>query len=378
MSSNLKITICGDICPTKDTLNSFLSNEKSQLFSNEILKQFETSDLVIGNLEYVLTDDPKPIKKAGPILHAPKKSVEVLKNAGFDVLLLANNHIKDCGEEGVKSTLETCENYNLKTLGAAQNINAAKEPLIQHINDQKIGFIVFAEQEFNCASDSEYGANYFDPLTDLDLIEETKKKVDILIVIYHGGIEYYRYPSPMLQKKCRRFVDKGADLVLCQHSHCIGTDEDYKDSKILYGQGNTVFGYREKNSSWNQGLIVELEIKNNKKNIKYLPITAHPNGGIKFLENKKATEVLNNLKMESIKILDKTFINNSWEAFVTEKSKMYIPYLLGFNRFFIHLNRFTLNKFTKLFYSNNKLKTSHNIIRCEAHNEVIQSILKKW
>ena len=43
---------------------------------------------------------------------------------------------------------------------------------------------------------------------------ELKKQCDYVIVLYHGGKEHYRYPSPYLQKVCRKIVDKGADIVV--------------------------------------------------------------------------------------------------------------------------------------------------------------------
>lgn len=66
-------------------------------------------------------------------------------------------------------------------------------------------------------------------------------------MLYHGGKEYYRYSSPNLQKTCRKMTEKGADLVLCQHSHCIGSYEEYNDSTILYGQGNFIFNMKKMN-----------------------------------------------------------------------------------------------------------------------------------
>ena len=379
MESKLELIICGDICPTTDTEASFKEGLPALLFNN-ILPVFEKADYVMGNLEFVLTDTPKAIDKAGPILYGATNYIDIIKKAGFNGLSLANNHIKDCGEAGVKTTLETCRNHNLDVFGAGANLNEAKIPLIKVINGVKIGFIAFAEQEFNCASDNAYGANFFDPYEDLDLITEVKNKVDCLIVIYHGGVEYYEYPSPLLQKKCRKFIDKGADFVTCQHSHCIGTLEAYEGKKILYGQGNTLFGYREDNTSWNEGLLVKLNLikKEGELRIDTTLIPIHAiNKGIKLLDTAEAKQLIDNLQERSLKVLDKDFIQASWEAFCEQKKWLYIPWLFGFNRYFIHLNRILKHKVVKLFYRKKQRATSLNIIRCEAHNEVIQELLKE-
>ena len=79
----------------------------------------------------------------------------------------------------------------------------------------------------------------------------------LLIVIYHGGAEKYRYPSPQTRKRFHRMVDSGADIILSQHTHCVGTEEYYKGAYLLYGQGNFLF--RSFNNEFTDtGLIIEL------------------------------------------------------------------------------------------------------------------------
>ena len=60
-------------------------------------------------------------------------------------------------------------------------------------------------------------------------------------------IKLRAYEHTLIDEACRRIVEKGADLVVCQHSHCIGSEEIYKGKKILYGQGNFIFNKRSKN-----------------------------------------------------------------------------------------------------------------------------------
>ncbi|WP_035759589.1 CapA family protein [Flavobacterium tegetincola] len=376
MNTTTEVIICGDLCPTVDTEAHFKAGDQNKIF-NDCLPVFEKADLLFGNIEFVLTDNAKSIKKSGPILHGPTAYVSIFKDAGFDVVSLANNHIKDCGEEGVKSTLEVCAKASIATFGAAENLNKAKQPYIKIVNGFKIGFIAFAEQEFNCAGENEYGATFFDPYEDLDLIEAVKKQVDYLIIIYHGGIEYYEYPSPMLQKKCRKFVDKGADLVTCQHSHCIGTIENYKDKDIVYGQGNSLFGYREGNTSWNQGLMLKIELSAERHMMSYQGITAIKEGGIRLMTTEENQNLVHELSERSKRIYDPKFIKASWAAFCIKKESLYLPQYLGLNRYFIHLNRLTKNKLVKVLFPKKYLRSSHNIMRCEAHNEVMQTILYK-
>lgn len=376
MNNISQLVVCGDLCPTEDTDKHFKEGDASNLFT-DCLPLFKNAGYLLGNLEFVLTDNAKPIEKSGPILHGPKAYINVLKNSGFRALSLANNHIKDCGEPGVRSTLEACEAEGIHTFGAGRNLEEAKKPYITEVNGYRIGFLSFAEQEFNTATENSYGACFFDPYEDLDLIAETKKKVDHLIVIYHGGVEYYEYPSPLLQKKCRRFIDKGADLVTCQHSHCIGTVEQYRDRNIVYGQGNTLFGYREGNDSWNRGLLLLLTLDHSGLKVELKGITAVKEGGIRLLTHEENEELLAEIAARSRDIEIEGFIEDSWIKFCRKKATLYLPQYLSLNRYLIHLNRVTNGRLTRLLYGRKYLRSSHNIMRCEAHNEVIQTILQE-
>ena len=55
---------------------------------------------------------------------------------------------------------------------------------------------------------------------------EIKKQTDYVICLYHGGVEFYPYPTPEMQARLRRYIYAGADLVVSQHSHCIGCTEN--------------------------------------------------------------------------------------------------------------------------------------------------------
>lgn len=375
MKKNTEIIICGDLCPTLDTIEYFESEDSQGLF-NDLIPVFNKAAFVLGNLEFVLTDSPKAILKTGPILHGKTNYIKTLKKAGIQAVSLANNHIKDCGEAGVLSTINSCNENNIDFFGAGKNITEAKKPYVKVVNGYKIGFISYAEQEFNTATNKGYGASYLDLYEDYDKINTFKKEVDYLVILYHGGIEHYEYPSPLLQKKCRKFIEKGADLVTCQHSHCIGTIENYKDGAILYGQGNTLFGYRVGRNVWNQGLLIKLIFNDllEKPEIVLIPIHATKKG-ISLMEKDKEIELLKKMNKRSKKITDPIFIKASWIEFCQTKKSLYLPYLLGFGRYFIPLNRILKNKIVSVFYCNRAIRTSHNIIRCEAHNEVIHTIL---
>ena len=157
----------------------------------------------------------------------------------------------------------------------------------------------------------------------LDHIQDLKAQTDHVIVLYHGGKEHYRYPSPHLQKVCRKCIEKGADLVVCQHTHCIGCEEKYLNGTIVYGQGNFLFDYTE-SEYWQTGLLISL---NSNFEITYIPIVKK-NNTVRLAEDSISNEILKQFKMRSEEILDDRVIKEKYSEF---SRKMIVNYLLTFS-----------------------------------------------
>lgn len=362
----MKLIICGDICPTNDYRRLFDSPQK--IFGNA-LDLIKSSDYAICNFECPASDSETKILKTGPSLKAEKRDVKMLAEIGFKAFSIANNHILDYGFQGVIDTLNTAKECNVEVFGGGINENEAQKPLIVDFNCKKIGFISFAEHEFNIATTNTPGASLFDPYISLKQISDLQKQCDYVVVLYHGGIEHYIYPSQLLQKKCRTMVDFGADLVLCQHSHCIGTFEEYNNSTIVYGQGNCIFGYREGNDSWNEGLIVELDINENVE-IKYHLINATLDGITLVDDDTRIKRFYNDSK----KLSDIDFLQKEFSKFCKKRSYLDMPLFYGKSRVLIKLNRILKGKLFKP--NKRKIMITHNLIRCDAWNEVVQEDLR--
>lgn len=377
MKSPCQIVVCGDLCPTPDTEALFVSGDAKGLFK-DLLRVFERADLLIGNLECPLTDIGQGIAKCGPVLKARRQCLSVLKTAGFGLLALANNHIRDCGDEGVLSTLECCRMGSIRTVGAGKDMFDAKQPVVIDAAGWKIGVLAFAEHEFNVASADKPGANTFDLLDSFDDIRDVRSRCDYVLVLYHGGIEYYEYPSPLLQRKCRKMVEAGADLVLCQHSHCVGTAETYRDGTIVYGQGNTVYGYRARSPGWNRGLVLKVRLEDTPERraaIEYVPILAGEQG-IDLMPPDQARSCLQGLCERSGEIADAAFLSCSWQSYCRGQAAHYLPLLYGLGRTANYVNRKLHNRLVKALYTPKRTRITCNLIRCEAHHEVLQTILE--
>ncbi len=366
------LLIFGDICPDNDYKKLFGYEGKS-VFDEKIKELIENSVYVVGNLECPATKSNSAVTKCGPVLKADPDDIKYLKETGFDALSLANNHILDYGEEAVSETLEVLKQNGIDYFGAQKNIEEAKKPLIKEVCGKTVGFLSFAEAEFNLAFEDSPGANHFDAYTSFDDISKLKAECDFVVVLYHGGIEFYKNPSPLLQKKCRKMAESGADLVLCQHSHCIGTTETINGSTIIYGQGNTAFGYREGSNSWNEGFAVSVSLDNNEVQLHL--INAEKNGII-LANDDKNKERINQMLDDSKCLDDSLWIKGEWNKYCRKQEALDLALIYGRGRVFNKLNRILNNALIRFIYNRKKQMITMNLIRCEAHHEVVQTILE--
>jgi poly-gamma-glutamate capsule biosynthesis protein CapA/YwtB (metallophosphatase superfamily) len=364
----IKITIGGDLAPTNSNVNLFCNANIKKLFGSKLLLHWLTSDIRIFNLETPITDKKTPIRKCGPNLIAPTSVINGIKALKPSLITLANNHILDQGIQGIISTRKILSDNNIPFIGIGNNIDDASRTYIIKKEGLKIGIYACSEHEFSIATENSPGANPFDPLNSFDHIRSLKNECDYVIVMYHGGKEQYRYPSPFLQKICRKMIEKGADSVICQHNHCIGCYEIYKDSNIIYGQGNFIFDHLD-NEFWRTSLLIKLIITRRIK-IEYIPIVKVENC-IRLASDKEKEDILAAFNKRSIKILRKEFVKNNYKKFAIDNFPLYLRKFAGFGKILTILDRrFFNNRFLKNKYNKDQLLAIQNYIECEAHREL--------
>ena len=374
----MNILIGADLVPTEDNIAEFERGDAEFLVGSELLSLLKDADFRIYNMEVPLTDKEAPIKKCGPNLIAPAATIKGYKALGTDVVTLANNHILDQGVSGLHSTEDVLKQNGIAYLGVGEDLTEACKPYLFECDGKKIGIYACAEHEFSIVTDSMPGANPYDPLCSFDHVTAIKKDCDFVIVLYHGGKEHYRYPSPMLQKVCRKFVESGANLVICQHSHCIGCKEEYHGGTIVYGQGNFLFDH-SKSEFWQTSLLIKVA---GDFAIEYIPLVKTGNT-VRLADEAKRQEIMDGFLYRSKEILQKGFVEKNYQQFA---EKMISGYLLAFSgkrRSFILrvLNKLTRGRYVKWYlrhrYSETDLFVLRNYIECEAHRELVVEWLQK-
>ena len=275
-------------------------------------------------------------------------------------------------QQGLESTCRVLDAAGIGYTGVGKTPEEAAKPYIFECDGKKIGVYACAEHEFSIVTEYTAGANPIDLLETPDHIAALKAECDYVIVLYHGGKEHYRYPSPNLQTVCRKLVEKGADLVVCQHSHCIGCEEKYLGGTIVYGQGNFLFDDSE-SEFWQTSLLVQI---GDGFEISYIPLKKNGKG-VRCADKAEAAIILKEFHQRSLEIHDAIILREKYSQFAETYQETYLLALsgVGSKLLFRVINKLSSYRFEKWFlnhwYRESNRLAIQNYIACEAHRELL-------
>ena len=374
----MKVYIGADFVPTDINRILFENGDMESIIGTSVYNMLCEADLNIFNLEVPLTDNDTPIDKFGHNLKSPTKTINGFKAIPSLLLGLANNHAYDQGLKGLQSTMDTLTQAGIAYSGAGSNVNEAKKPYIFTKDGIRLGIYMCTENEFSSATMQSAGANPFDVLDSFDHVQALKEQCDYVVVLYHGGKEFYRYPSPMLQRYCRKFIEKGASLVVCQHSHCIGAREDYEDGTIIYGQGSFVFHTEYFNNLQDivaDSLVIEIDVSAESFRVREIPIT-RTDVGITLASNEHTQLVMDTYRQLSENIKKPHFVYESYKHFADTYVNRYLREFLGRMWVIKAFNLICNRKLIRLLLGKTSYLAIQNYLSCEAHHELFLQGLK--
>jgi poly-gamma-glutamate capsule biosynthesis protein CapA/YwtB (metallophosphatase superfamily) len=240
----LSVVAVGDIMMGSLGQKGRLPPDDGQHLFTEIAANLRDGDLTFGNLEgplYEAEGSGKCWESKSPWCYEFKMPVRYglyLKQAGFSVLNIANNHTLDFGMEGLRSTLETLNSLGIKPLGG----QAIAELTIK---GKKIALLGFSYRS------SLYSWSLLEIDKAKELVGKIKETHDLVIVSFHGGAEgktalrivneneiFLGEDRGNVMLFSRSVIDAGADLVLGHGPHVLRTLEIYKGKLIAYSLGN--------------------------------------------------------------------------------------------------------------------------------------------
>jgi hypothetical protein len=249
----------GDIGPCRPDPSSIFNLAKERLNS---------ADIVIGQLEPVLTDRGTQMPQARLAMRTSPSTAKAIREAGFNVISFASNHCMDWGTEGLFDTCSALREANIDVIGAGANIAEARKPALITKNGQRIATLAYcsilpmgywAEQNrAGCAPmrgwtiyeqiehdqpGTPSRTHSFPHREDLELmirdIQLAKSNADVVVVSMHWGIHFVPFTIADYQRDvAHAAIDAGADVVIGHHPHILKGIEIYRDKVIFYSLGN--------------------------------------------------------------------------------------------------------------------------------------------
>lgn len=263
--TTVSIKAVGDIIPGTNFPYNKLPQKKELLFDG-VKSHLKGADILFGNFESTMTDHPYSSKgRGGGMLFAfrtPPSYAKILKDAGFDILSIANNHSYDFNEQGFKDTIKNINSNGMKAVGKRDQIVYKN---VKGVNFAFIGFSNYGEVH-NSLLELKVGA---------EVVRKAKQKADIVVISVHAGAEgtgalnvrnktevFYGENRGNMVLFSRTMIDAGADLILGHGPHVARAMELYKGKLIAYSLGNFM-GYRTLSTAGELGKSLILDVKMN-------------------------------------------------------------------------------------------------------------------
>jgi poly-gamma-glutamate synthesis protein (capsule biosynthesis protein) len=232
-------------------------------------------------------------------------NADALQAAGFDVMSVATNHIKDCGryacgDQTFFDTLDNLHRVGILPVGAGENLDAALQPVVVEANGVRFGFVSLGE--INEAVFADYQTPGIANLTYHHLqeaIELAQAVSDVVIVLPHSGPEDDFEVTLQQKYWARNSVAMGADLVVENHAHVVQGYQAIDDVMVFYGLGNFVF-----DQVWSrdhqQGVILLVTFQETTVvGFEFIPTVVLQDGTVLLADESEAAEIIERIEASS-------------------------------------------------------------------------------
>ena len=265
--STLTVLFAGDIMGHEGQIvSAYNKNTKKYSYDNVfkyIKPVISEADIAIGNLEVTLAGPPYT---GYPAFCSPDELASACKNAGFDVLVNANNHSADKGPRGIRRTIKVLDSLNIPHTGTFVS-SAARDtltPLIVEKKGIRIALLNYTYGTNGIVVPPPAIVSYIDTnRIATDIRRAKSKKSDLVVVFIHWGIEYDSIPSRDQKRTAASIFRNGADVIIGSHPHCLqpmisNITPEGLNKPLVWSMGNFVSYKRQRRSDG--GAMVRLTI----------------------------------------------------------------------------------------------------------------------
>lgn len=272
-SDSLSITFTGDVLLDRGVRQFVEHRSVDKLFSPFVDSVFQSSDLVVANLECPATKIRQPAFKQY-IFRAEPEWLQTLKAHGITHLNLANNHSVDQGRIGLADTKKNIQETGMIPVGAGNNMQEAAQPVLLASTPRNVYLLTSLQmplENFSYLPDkTSVSHEDFDSLkTRVRQLKETDPCCYIIVSLHWGG-EHTLRPVPLQRQQAHQLIDAGVDALICHHTHTLQTIEQYQGKPIYYSIGNFIFDQKKPINS--KACMVKVTIKKESSHIETIPI----------------------------------------------------------------------------------------------------------
>ena len=294
-------------------------------------------DIVVGNPEGLYCDRGAPI--AGKLevgrghLRSTPDNIRAFESAGFNAMVLANNHNMDYGAEGLLQTIELLDKMNIAHAGGGRNLEEAHRPAIMERNGVKVAILSYtsvyvagnpAEKDKAGLATIKVSTSYQAPedvlyepgvpslvTTTPDLVDQermvndvrqAKQQADIVVVAFHWGVCWAMGKVVGYQKELgRAAIDAGADLIIGAHPHVLQGIEIYKGRFICYCLGNFVMDGVSGANFESDTMILKCHVQGKQiKKCSFIPVRISDEWQPHILDREQGREVMKKMESRSV------------------------------------------------------------------------------
>jgi hypothetical protein len=238
----------GVIVPARCVQASIDERGSADYIFDEVRELISQVDVAVGTLNATISDY-SPHTGCGDtyMLVGGSGNADALANAGFDVMSVATNHIKncsvaDCGDRAFLETLDNLRRVGITPVGASNNLAEAEQPVVIEVNGVRFGIVSLGQIERTTfATDNTPGIAVLTEESLRRAIQAARAVSDVVIAMPHWGPENVPTPNWDQLTLAHAAVEAGADLVVGNHTHVAQGYETIDGVPVFYGLGNFVF-----------------------------------------------------------------------------------------------------------------------------------------
>ncbi len=253
----IRILFTGDILLSRNVREEYQRRSESPWTNLKPL--FQQADLIVGNLEgavgdtinYTFADSNNPEHPSSLIFDIRRGDISMLRDAGFNIITIANNHSHDLGAPSIGKTAEALLTDSIRPVGFEQS------PQFFTVRD-----VVISVVAINTIPGRDGVANRIPSVETMQKLRLARTLSNVVVVSIHWGSELLEWPDKKQRAMAEWLVEQGVDIIIGSHPHVVQQPEIVKGKPVFFSLGNHLFD--QKYPATKEGLIADIRIKRGK------------------------------------------------------------------------------------------------------------------